>query len=582
MTKNIQLPPNSYVIVENPVIHNSDGSKPLTDEYGCYKLDFGETQVRTSDQWQDSFPLYPGEVLLTPKPEPMLVVSKDEAIRIQVERDYTSANGTVMRSGQIYQRQGPLTYVPRKEEYFLRKIQKTVIKQNNALELLATNEFVDRDGVKRTNGERWFYDVVGSFWPGVYETIQKTISGVVLNDNKSIHILGLNDFKDQFGVERKAGQKWLVTNKMSSVFLPSVYEKVLKTVNIITLSNREYIRVTNPYSTEKGCIQRGCSEIRMGEQTFFEHPDECLGEKERIKVLSSDESMVLKANREYQDKFANVTRKAGEKWLLKGPGEYYPSIDVNVLETRHDLALDASEGVYIRDLLTGEVRAVIGENVVLSADEEYWMKPLTDEVSDLVNRKQDKAAYYVVTLPVGDNEAVQIFDYSTNEERVVFGTDLVKLQPHEEFKVLKLSGGIPKQEGYEKKICIPLGQNNFDDEIIVVTQDHAALRLSLSYSGQFIKDDSIKQNPSKLFNIHDYVGIVCKTVASRIRGTVSQRNYNDFHLQCNAIVKKAIFGANKDLLFDNNNFVLNQCDVKKIEPADIGIRKKLENNTALS
>jgi len=330
MTKNIQLPPNSYVIVENPVMHNNEASKPLIDEYGCYKLDFGETQVRTSDQWQDSFPLYPGEVLLTPKPEPMLVVSKDEAIRIQVERDYTSANGTVMRSGQIYQRQGPLTYVPRKEEYFLRKIQKTVIKQNNALELLATNEFVDRDGVKRTNGERWFYDVVGSFWPGVYETIQKTISGVVLNDNKSIHILGLNDFKDQFGVERKAGQKWLVTNKMSSVFLPSVYEKVLKTVNIITLSNREYIRVTNPYSTEKGCIQRGTSEIRMGELTFFEHPDECLGEKERIKVLSSDESMVLKANREYQDKSNNVTRKAGEKWLMKGPGEYYPSIDVNV------------------------------------------------------------------------------------------------------------------------------------------------------------------------------------------------------------------------------------------------------------
>jgi len=118
---------------------------------------------------------------------------------------------------------------------------------------------------------------------------------------------------------------------------------------------------------------------------------------------------------------------------------------------------------------------------------------------------------------------------------------------------------------------------------VVVTQDHAALKLVLSYSGQFIRDGEIDKNPDKLFRVHDYIGIACKTMASRIRGMVSQKTYNEFHLKNTPIVKDAIFGKGKNqLLFEQNNFVITQCDVKKIEPADADIRKKLEKNTSIS
>ena len=41
-------------------------------------------------------------------------------------------------------------------------------------------------------------------------------------------------------------------------------------------------------------------------------------------------------------------------------------------------------------------------------------------------------------------------------------------------------------ENGEKKIAINLGQNHFDDEITVETQDHAVLNMKLSYSGSFL------------------------------------------------------------------------------------------------
>jgi len=137
-------------------------------------------------------------------------------------------------------------------------------------------------------------------------------------------------------------------------------------------------------------------------------------------------------------------------------------------------------------------------------------------------------------------------------------------------------------ENGEKKIAINLGQNHFDDEITVETQDHAVLNMKLSYSGSFLIDDAVRKNPEKIFSVHDYIGITCKTVASRIRGAVSSIAYNDFHSKSAAFVKNSIFKNNTECFFPENNFVLNQCDVKQIEPADLDIRENLKKTNAKS
>jgi major vault protein len=270
--------------------------------------------------------------------------------------------------------------------------------------------------------------------PDVNESVLKTIACYVLTDKNAIHLEASHDYVDQGKTQRSAGEKWLVTNEMIATYIPGVYETVIRKVKSITLSNRQWVKVINPWCKETKSLKRGQSEIRFGELTFFQVPGEEFGEKQSLQVLSAEQSMVLQAVQPYADE-NGVKRQPGEKWLKSGPGEYHPSTKVQVLETRFDLALDSTEGVYVRDTNTGEVRSVIGQNVTLSADEELWEKHMSPQLSELLNRKHDVAASRVVSYACGENEAVQIFDYKTNEQRVVFGPELIMLAPNEEFKV---------------------------------------------------------------------------------------------------------------------------------------------------
>ncbi len=64
-------------------------------------------------------------------------------------------------------------------------------------------------------------------------------------------------------------------------------------------------------------------------------------------------------------------------------------------------------------------------------------------------------------------------DDSSKKSRVVFGPDLVMLEPNEEFTQLSLSGGKPKKPNLIRAIALLLGPDFCSDIIIVETSDHA-------------------------------------------------------------------------------------------------------------
>ena len=68
--------------------------------------------------------------------------------------------------------------------------------------------------------------------------------------------------------------------------------------------------------------------------------------------------------------------KPGTGGWWKGPAEYFPPIQVSVMEKRKSIPLDVNEGIYIRDTRTGHVRANVGKTVMLNEFEELWEKPL--------------------------------------------------------------------------------------------------------------------------------------------------------------------------------------------------------------
>ena len=60
--KMISIPPRHYCIVENPAVKNETGEVQFY-ENGQVKLLHGNFDIKLDKEYQDPFPLYPGEIL---------------------------------------------------------------------------------------------------------------------------------------------------------------------------------------------------------------------------------------------------------------------------------------------------------------------------------------------------------------------------------------------------------------------------------------------------------------------------------------------------------------------------------------
>ena len=314
--------------------------------------------------------------------------------------------------------------------------------------------------------------------------------------------------------------------------------------------------------------------------------------------------MLLALNNFIDDK--KIKRVAGEKWLISGPREYIPPIEVEILETRRAIPLDENEGIYVRDNRTGEVRVIKGQTYLLQAHESLWAKELPPIVELLWAeaaygqafdpKKDDKGNIIydlkpdpkfkrdqtkIVTYKAQHNSAVQLYDFKLNKSRVVFGPDLVMLGPDEQFTVLTLSGGKPKREGVIQTLSLGLGPDFTTDIVIVETSDHARLSLQLAYNWYFLIDKNNVKDHETLFAVKDFVGDACKSIASRVRGAVSGIPFEDFHHHSSQKIREAVFGKNKDgsvreeLIFPANKLCITSVDIQNVEITDEKTRNYL-------
>jgi major vault protein len=171
-----------------------------------------------------------------------------------------------------------------------------------------------------------------------------------------------------------------------------------------------------------------------------------------------------------------------------------------------------------------------------------------------------------VTYKVPHNAAIQIFDYKHKKARIIFGPELVMLEPYEDFTVIHLSGGLPKKENVICNLSLLLGPDFMRDLIQVETSDHARLYLSLAYSWEFKVDKSNEDECKKLFLVWDFVGDACKKISSRIRGAVSGVTFDNFHKNSSDIIKNAIhkrdeLGNYLPFSIDANGLQITQIDI---------------------
>eukprot|EP00096_Caligus_rogercresseyi_P009403 TRINITY_DN3190_c0_g1_i1.p1 TRINITY_DN3190_c0_g1~~TRINITY_DN3190_c0_g1_i1.p1 ORF type:complete len:859 (+),score=259.00 TRINITY_DN3190_c0_g1_i1:117-2693(+) len=611
-TKMIVIPPNHYAVVSNPVITEEKNgvSTVLLDAFGQVRLSHGDQEVRLE---REPFPLYPGEVLKVDV-TPQTVVPDSQALLLSVTRNYEEEKtGKKRVAGDMFLFEGPGIYCPRKEVDVLKTISAITIHENEALKLSAVRQTTDRSGNKRVAGEEWLVRDSGSYLPLAYEKVQEVVKAHIPLPEVAILVRSNANFKDKFEIERKNGDQYLITCEETSAFIPDVQERILGTVEATTLDNRHYCTIVNPIG-EDGKPMLGHRKIIKGEISFFLKPGEELedGVKE-VFIIGEDEGIVLKAIAAFLDESVSpsINRKPGDRWMIKGPMEYTPSIEVEIMDVRKAIPLHANEGIYVRNIQTGSIRSVIGKTYMLKEDEELWEKNLPSMIQTLLNKNRDVTAdrgewinpgkekraakeasnadvglidtTRVVTFKVPHNAAVQIYDYKSRLSRVVYGPDLVMLEPNEEFTQLSLSGGKPKRANLIRALALLLGPDFCSDNVTVETADHARLELQLSYNWHFAGEKN-QENGAKLFTVPDFIGDMCNSIASRVRGTVSSVTFDDFHKHSAKIIRSAVFGDKQEDIFEfpSNNLVVTSIDIRSVEPVDSRTRDSLQKSVTLA
>lgn len=592
-TAMVVVPPRSYCVIANPVQRGADG-QPIIDKTGQVKIRHAEKEVRLT---QDPFPLYPGEALFL-APTALTVLTDLQAMRVLAAQDYEEERKKgdkiekVKRvAGDEWMVKGPMTYIPRPEELASAPISAVILNENSALQLRAKKNFTDRKGIERYAGEVWLWDEVGAFIPDVYEEVLPPIQATTLNPSIALHVKARRRFTDRFGREHMAGDEWLVTLDDCESYIPSVNEEQCGTRGVTVLNRRQYCVVLDPVD-KNGKQLLGTKELRKGETSFFLHPKERLEKGiEDIYVLRENEALLLSAQTDVT--FENVFHKAGEKWMIYGPKDFIPPIEVKVEgQSRKLIPLHLNEGIYVRDLKTGRVRTVKGASYMLKENEVLWEKTLSPVVEDLImleaTREKNKPAAQekrdktkMVCHRVPHSFAVQIYNFENNQSRVVYGPQLAMLEPNETFTELCFSAGCPKKEGQTKSISLFLGPDFMTDEISVETSDHARLLLKLSYNWFFDVDKNSKEDSERIFCSKDFVGDLCKTLSSRIRGAAAASTFDEFHKGSAEIIQKAVFGSKNAISF-SNKLVVNNIDVQSVEPIDQRTKEALQKSVQLA
>ena len=582
------IPPRHFCLIRNPAQRDEAG-KPVHDAHGNCKLRHSDEEYRFDDyNGGQPFPLFPGEKLQS-QVSPLTVIRPDEAKLLRCTRDFKDGN-LARKAGDEWLLRGPCTYIPRVEEVEVETVRAIIIKPGEAIQLRARKQCTDQNGNARKSGEQWLIRQVGAYLRGVDEELVNTVKGIILSPTKAIQLRSTRTFTDAYKVERKAGEEWLVTQDMSDVHIPDVYEYVVNdNVQMKSLNKRQFCVVVDPVGPD-GKQHFGRREVRKGEAKFFLQPGEVLESGiQNVFVLGEEEALLLRAKEEYKEKVDDkeIVHSPGDRWMIYGPRDYVPPTEIEIVSRRSRIPLDENEGIYVRDIKKGTVRAVMGQSYMLDSNEELWEKDLPDIVENLLGlKKRNKSS--VVTYRAPHNSCIQIYDYKEKRSRIAFGPSLVSLGPDEHFTVLSLSGGKPKEPHRIKALELHLGPDFMTDIVNVETMDHANLALRLSYNWHFNPPRDDLNASRRLFQVPDFVGDACKAIASAVRGAVASVPFDIFHKKSARIIREAVFGLdengsiNDSFVFDANGLIITNIDIQAVEPVDQRTRDSLQKSVQLA
>ena len=599
----LEQSPKPFVSV--PPCHFVKVTHPVKDRYRIPYLNLFDRYEYRYDV--EPFALYPGEKCSSP--EEIIVLEAGEGVRVRASEDLRDASGTHRHAGEEWLLTGPQTLLPQVGVVIVGEAVEENILEGEAVYLTATHDFVDRSNTQRRSGQVWMVSTPGSFFLDLKEKKVKKVKSVTLATNQGIHVSATKSFTDSQGVKRRAGDVWSILSEETESFLPPPEVEVVRHINKVILKEDEYCYLHDPFDQESRKPRYNTKILKVGPDSFYLEPFESNSAISKRYRLEAEDALLLVANEAFEDASdpsAPVQRKAGVTWMIRGPRSYCPAVEVEVLQKRRSIPLSETEGIYVRDWKTGEIRMEMGvQSFMLQPHEDLWEKQLPEEVELLLrsgggigSKDIRKLQYFsdnamnfgetrdptrVVSFKAPSGTAVQVVDMKSKASRVVFGPELVLLRPFEEFTIMRYSAGKPKRSGALVSLCLILGPDYITDVYEVETLDHARLSIKLAANCHFQFDRNKPSQVARLFSVSDFIGDCAKMMGARVRSLVARTALDDFHQNSSALISEAIFGkGGKTFTFPANDLVITNIDVQHVKVIDETARNLLLRSVQLA
>lgn len=117
---------------------------------------------------------------------------------------------------------GPITYVPREEVRKIKSQKAEIIEKDCGLLLECTKERRLTNERPRNAGEQWIEKNQGLYHIKADEKKVKYLKPDILTQKTALFLEATQTYKDIYGIERKAGDQWLITLKNTDIHLQDV------------------------------------------------------------------------------------------------------------------------------------------------------------------------------------------------------------------------------------------------------------------------------------------------------------------------------------------------------------------------
>jgi major vault protein len=420
------------------------------------------------------------------------------------------------------------------------------------LEVLEYSILVDEDGNKRyERGPNVVFPKPTEQF--VEKNGRMKFRAIELNEIQGIHIKVIASYEHN-GKEYKEGDELFITGKETAIYYPREEHSAVSYDG-----KTKHFATAVPVGEGRYVMDRMNGEIKMEKGPAMLLPD------------PRSEVIVRRVLTEEQCKlwYPGNTAALEHNRVLRGIAESVPT-------TRSGAV---SDGDYERSTRMGKRSKKGMEASMVSKDQRAMM---ADEFSRASTYTQPRTVTLdtkfqgVPRVDIWTGYAVLVVS-PTGERRVEIGPTTVQLDYDETLEKMALSTGKPKTtDDLYKTVYLRVANNNVSDIINdVETSDHVKLNIKVIHKVDF------EDNPTRWWNIENYVKHICDHVRSVIKGAVKKISVEEFYANPIDITRDVILGKKEDggeragMSFENGARI-KDVEVLKVDIQDRSIQNLLD------